>query len=499
MTEFHSDVIIIGAGAAGMAAARALSDLNLDIRLIEARDRIGGRIHTERPEHLHFPIELGAEYVHGCPHDLWNIVNEAGIRLNDTCINHWTSIDGALVLQTDYYNKLEAFFQRLCQRAEEGEDQSLQSFIDETMTTEPELEEACKASQRFVNNYLAADPAKIGIKFLAQGENAAQSIGTEALQVIDGYDNIITFLLKKSAGLQDKLHLQTVVKAINWSPGKVEVEAVCNGQTLTFKAAQAIITLPLGVLKRNEGDEGAVTFTPALEEKQAAINGIEVGDVRRIIVVCKERFWEEFEMEDDEGFCEFGFITCQEAPIGHWWSQYPVRSPILVGWVPREAAGQLPHTSERMRRLVVRSLSIIFGFTEREITSLVQDIFQHDWANDPFARGAYSYRTVGNNQLAETLASPLSNTLFFAGEATETSGFSDTVHGAIKTGLRAAKEIWSSRSEASEITAELEKQSPPADSHNQGDDLELDQAENAAQSQTGEETATEIEAVNDRN
>jgi monoamine oxidase len=463
MSEFHSDVIIIGAGAAGMAAARALSEHNLDIRVLEARDRIGGRIHTERPEHLHFPIELGAEYVHGCPPDLWNIVNEAGIRLNDTCVNHWASQDGALVMQTDYYSA----------RAENGEDQSLQSFIDELLESEPDMADASAASLRFVQNYLAADPTKIGIKFLAQGENAAQSIGTEALQVIDGYDNIVRFLLKSCSALPQQLHLNTAVKSIKWQPGRVEVSTTCDGTSQTFTADRAIITLPLGVLKRTnkttaeataeettgttiitasesstETEEGAVVFEPPLSSKHKAIENIQVGDVRRIVVIFKERFWEEFQLEEDEGFCEFGFITCQEAPISHWWSQYPVRSPILVGWVPREAASQLPHSPERLRNLVVRSLSIIFGFSERELGQLVQEIFQHDWSADPYARGAYSYRTPGGNGLAEELAQALEETLFFAGEATESTGFSGTVHGAIKTGLRAAQEVFATICEA---------------------------------------------------
>lgn len=311
-----------------MAAARALSEHNLDIRVLEARDRIGGRIHTERPEHLHFPIELGAEYVHGCPPDLWNIVNEAGIRLNDTCVNHWASQDGTLVMQTDYYSQLEAFFERLCARAENGEDQSLQSFIDELLESDSDLADASAASLRFVQNYLAADPTKIGIKFLAQGENAAQSIGTEALQVIDGYDNIVRFLLKSCSALPQQLHLNTVVKSIKWQPGHVEVSTTCGGTPQTFIADRAIITLPLGVLKRTnrtagitasesstETEEGAVAFEPPLSSKHKAIENIQVGNVRRIIVIFKERFWEEFQLEEDEGFCEFGFITCQQAPI----------------------------------------------------------------------------------------------------------------------------------------------------------------------------------------
>lgn len=481
MAEFHSDVLIIGAGAAGMAAARALSARGLDIRLIEARDRIGGRIHTERPPHLHFPIELGAEYVHGCPPALWEIVNEAGIRLNDTCVNHWTSQDGTLTMQTDYYGKLEAFFEDMLTRAEDGPDQTLQTYIDELHEKNAELDEPAAASLRFVRNYLAADPAKIGLKFLAQGEIAAQGIGTDALQVIDGYDNIIRFLLKSSAGLQDNLHLNTIARRIRWQKGKVEVDTISDGELRTFTARRLLLTLPIGVLKRSMGqplrykgpdrvdggteemprevgengapsdrvgpENGAVHFDPPLDDKIEAVEKIEVGDVRRIVVIFKERFWEELELEDEEGFCEFGFITCDQAPISHWWSQFPVRSPILVGWVPGEAASQLPHGADRLRKLVVKSLAIIFGFSEREIGSLVKEIFQHDWAADPYSRGAYSYRTAGHNDLAEKLAQPIDDTLFFAGEATEYSGFSGTVHGAIKTGLRAAAEILTTLSE----------------------------------------------------
>ena len=120
----------------------------------------------------------------------------------------------------------------------------------------------------------------------------------------------------------------------------------------------------------------------------------------------------------------------------------PSEAPIITGWAPFESAERL---SGQSRSFVIerglRSLSELLGISFEEIEALLVEAFFHDWQADPFSRGAYSYGKVNADGAQERLAKPVQNTLFFAGEATDTAGHNGTVHGAIATGYRAAEEI----------------------------------------------------------
>jgi monoamine oxidase len=125
-----------------------------------------------------------------------------------------------------------------------------------------------------------------------------------------------------------------------------------------------------------------------------------------------------------------------------WWTQAPTISNLLVGWTGGPSAEKLIGLSrEQLRRSAFESLAMISGLETDQVAALfIRDWF-HDWANDPFALGAYSYPRVGGLRAAKILAEPIDDTLFFAGEATDVLGFNGTVHGAIETGRRAAGEI----------------------------------------------------------
>ena len=125
-----------------------------------------------------------------------------------------------------------------------------------------------------------------------------------------------------------------------------------------------------------------------------------------------------------------------------WWTASPAKLPIITGWAPFRCAEQL---SGKNRSFVIdrslQTLSRLLNFNLEELTHLLDDAYFHDWQNDPFSRGAYSYGGVGADGAQQALASPIENTLFFAGEATDITGHNGTVHGAIASGHRAAEEI----------------------------------------------------------
>jgi monoamine oxidase len=206
--------------------------------------------------------------------------------------------------------------------------------------------------------------------------------------------------------------------------------------------------LPLGVLQAGKAKLGSVCFVPELpEDKQNAIRELEMGQVVRIVLRFRKRFWEDLDIPGTgarEDLEQLGFIHYPEAPIPTWWTLLPIRAPILVGWTGGPNAERL-----LTRRLVdggeilgkaMSSLHQIFGIAESKLRELLVASYTHDWHSDPFARGAYAYLPVNGLAAQQTLSHPVDDTLFFAGEATSV-GHIGTVHGAIESGQRAAREV----------------------------------------------------------
>lgn len=240
-------------------------------------------------------------------------------------------------------------------------------------------------------------------------------------------------------------HLDKIVTAINWQGSKVEVKTLAQD---TYEASAAIITLPLGVLQLKQRD-GGIHFIPGLPDpKQSAIENLAVGNVIRINLSFRERFWEDAKVWAADGeavsFRDAAFFHYPDAPLPTWWTQLPIRAPLLVGWAGGPRADRLRSEGALVDQ-AIRSLSLILNTSPEEIRNQLEASYVHDWHDDPFSRGAYSYVPVNGLKAQEVLAQPLENKLFFAGEATCT-GHVGTVHGAIQSGQRAAQEILSTRS-----------------------------------------------------
>jgi monoamine oxidase len=202
-----------------------------------------------------------------------------------------------------------------------------------------------------------------------------------------------------------------------------------------------VVALPVGVLQAPSTELGAVRFTPPLPHKDAALRGLEMGHVVKLVFAFQERFWEKVFPDD------MGFVINLDEPFRAWWTGYPVYAPVLVAWEGGPAAEALAELSSQQR--VDRALESLARLTRVRRADVDRQIVAwdtHDWAADPFARGAYSYVRVGGIERQAALASPVANTLFFAGEATELHGYQATVHGALFAGQRAADEVLQSLS-----------------------------------------------------
>jgi monoamine oxidase len=426
-TTRKTDVIIVGAGVSGLAAARALRERGLRVEVLEARDRIGGRVFTHRDPRAPAPIELGAEFVHGSAPEVMSIVREAGLLSADVCGERWERRSKRLVPSRDFWRRLESVMGRMSARRDP--DRSFHEFLA-TAPGGRRLARDRALAREFVEGFHAADALRISERALAKGGSPHGDANEQRIgRVLDGYDHIPGWLSRKPF---DSVRLRTIVRSIEWEPGAVHVDTSKG----SFAAAAAILTLPIGVLQARAGDVGAVRIHPALAKHEDALSRVTTGPVTRIVLLFREEFWRKGVLAN------LSFLQGSDADVPVWWTLAPLRAPMLVAWAGgrRGAALALLSVEERLER-VLSSAARQFGFPRRKVASLLVESWTHNWEDDPFARGAYSYPLVGGSGAGESLAKSVRGTLYIAGEATVDEAASGTVHGAIRSGRRAATQL----------------------------------------------------------
>ena len=435
-----ADVVILGGGAAGLAAAGLLHEAGARVSLLEARDRIGGRILTVRDDRLPIPIELGAEFIHGSAPETTALAREAGLPTYEVLGERWRAAKGVFNRVDDYWDRLDRVMRRL--EPELDPDESFKDFLDRKPGGHTLARERTLAAE-FIQGFHAADLDRISARSLADGGSPGDDPDEKRMaRFIDGYDSVPTRLAR---GLDDAIRLRSIVTAIDWTRGAVQVAlAPRRGRrTTSVRARAAIVTLPLGVLQAQPPAPGAVTISPDPRAFRAALDTLASGSVVRLILSFSEPFWTD---RKPRGGTRGAALACMHflhtlhAPIPIWWTSFPVRAPMLTGWVggprARELARQGP---EGILTAALDTLASHFGMRHRTLAGLVTGFWTHDWREDPFSRGAYSYPLVGGSEAAKTLSRPIQGTLFFAGEAVDSEMRSGTVHGAIGSGRRAAK------------------------------------------------------------
>jgi monoamine oxidase len=435
MASESVDVIVIGAGMSGLAAAREASKCKLRVAVLEARPRVGGRIDTHRPQGWQKPVELGAEFIHAGNWDLWRLIKRAGVRPVRLPDHHWNARAGIVKKIPDLDRKLGSVTRLILPAraaklsfAEYFEKYPAQVAPDEWML-----------ARGFVEGFEAAPLGRISAKSLAsESMDDRHQYG-----VPGGYDQVISRLVDDCADGGVRILLEMVVRSITWKKGRVTVTARdrISGVTRTYSARAAIITLPLGVLKAR-GGAGAVRFRPALGHKRAAIDGMQMGHVARISIRFRKEGWRRMLPRNLRGARRmgFGFIHSTAKGVPVWWSLS--EQPVLVGWAGGLAARRLLRLTPSARfGRALDSLAEILGVAPGTVRRAVVGWKAHDWTHDPFSRGAYSFTAAGQDAGAEVLRKPVKGTLYFAGEATADGSEVGTVHGALSSGLRAAREV----------------------------------------------------------
>ncbi|HSY21764.1 MAG TPA: NAD(P)/FAD-dependent oxidoreductase [Polyangiaceae bacterium] len=418
------DVIVVGAGAAGLAAARDLTRAGLRVLLLEARDRLGGRIWTRHT--AEGPIELGAEFVHGAIPEVLGIAEEAGLPLHELD----RSAPQPSQAESAPRQELMSAIDTLLAHASGGEDESFQHLVDR-VDVDPSIKARALA---FVGGYHAADPAKISVQALVDNTAADEGPGSERqFRFANGYDGLVTALVDQAVQERCTLQRNTVVTSIAWRPRHVVVRTA-SGEELT--APQVVVTIPVSLLKA-----GAIEFSPRLPEKAGAVRRIEMGAAARVSLQFKGDSWRRGGALEEDGFLMTG-----EAPFPVWWVSRPAPRAVVTGWVGGGRAQALATLDEAARvSAAIEGLGAALDVDPSRLREELRGGFSHRWESDPFARGAYSYAGVGGRHAGSDLAVPVEGTLFFAGEATQSDGRNATVHGAIASGQRAAKHVTGAR------------------------------------------------------
>lgn len=412
------DVLVLGAGIAGLAAAHALLDDDLEVLVLEGRDRLGGRAHTDR-SFAGFPLELGAEFIHGERAATWRWVDRLGLATV-----RWAKQDDSWVRLADgrrltmrearatdpAFERTRAWdlpavapdplesFDRYLRRI--GFDAQQLDYVRRSFAN------AIGESMRFLDAATMLDALKAG-----------EADGDEDYRIVEGYGAIVEAL-----GVGLDIRTNAVIEHVAWGEDGVRVRTT-DGQV--YRSRSAIVTLPVGVLQA-----GGVTFDPPLpEEKARALAGIGMGPVVKLVYRFAEPITPEHVM---------AVYAAGNPPM--WWSPSFGRGGEAAVWtalVSGDGAVELLRLGEE-------------DALERGLESLRREVGRPglrpldallvDWPADPFAMGGYSHVRPGHHGARELLAAP-TPPLWWAGEATAPELRAATVHGALLSGERAAVEV----------------------------------------------------------
>jgi monoamine oxidase len=424
MTDKTHDVVVVGAGMAGLTAARSLAEAGLKVLVIEARDRIGGRILTQ---HIgEEAIELGAEFIHGRPPELLTLIEEAGLEIYERIGTQACFEDGTLC---DCRDEMEEAFDPLeALENYDGPDISFAEYLDRQRLS---VETRTRAIG-YVEGFNAADHREASAAALGTQQKAEDEIETDhSYSLRGGYDQLPAYLAARILEFGGRILTETAVREIRWQRGSVEVVTTAG----RFIAGRAIITLPLAILQCD-----AVTISPRPDSVLNAAGLLRMGQARRFTLLFKERFWEHLPPQPALRELSFLFAFSEMPPV--WWTQHPNASHSITGWTGGPRSGALAGLDENeLCRRACATLSRIFSIDENNICNMLRGFYSHDWQQDPYALGAYSYVATGGLDASRQMSEPVEQTLFFAGEHTDTTGHWGTVHAAVRSGLRAARQI----------------------------------------------------------
>lgn len=418
-------VVVIGAGMAGLACARKLAAAGVETVVLEARDRVGGRIVTDR-RWPGMAVDLGAAWIHGVSgNPVTALAREAGARRAATSYQASAAYGPggeAVDIDADVARMEGLIDEAREETSDRDEDVSLKEAIEAHPRHRRLDEHGRMLLTHVVNAQYELEYAGDWSELSAWSLDEDSGFGGADALFPDGYDAVPAFLAR---GLD--IRLAKVVTAVSIA-GKGAAVRLADGEVVS--ADQVVVTVPLGVLKA-----GAIAFEPALPlGHREAVDGLGFGVIEKCCLRFEKPFW-----PADVDWVEF--VSGRRDEWAEWLSlARATGTPVLVGFQGGAPARALAALYDGA--VVDAALGALRAMFGKKMSAPAGAIVTR-WAADPFARGAYSFNAVGSDgAMRRALAEPVDGRLFFAGEATSADYFA-TTHGAYLSGLAAADAVLS--------------------------------------------------------
>ncbi|HTH93001.1 MAG TPA: NAD(P)/FAD-dependent oxidoreductase [Candidatus Paceibacterota bacterium] len=419
-----SDIIVIGAGASGLMAARELGKNGKKILVLEARDRVGGRIAPISEEMLGYPLEGAAEFVHGNGAVTRALLAEANMHVVPVEGDYWSVHSGSPKKNDFLEVEKGAFTEKLSTLTE---DISMSEFISAYFSDE-KYEVLRNDVTRMIEGYDAGDLDRISA--LAIRDEWANEEGWEQGRVMEGYGAMVAFLESECKKQGTEIVLNTEVTGIEMTDQGVAIHTKTGA---AYEAEKVIVTVALPIIK-------TISFTPAIPEKMAAIDAMGFGPAIKMFLKFKTEFWKPL---NNGEYKDMQMIISNEL-MSTWWTQYPHDIPIITGWFAGPKVWQFKESSdEEILDIALTCLAKTFSLEKEMLQNELVASKVMNWAADPYTQGAYSYPTVGYKESADILLESIQDKLFFAGEALYTGKEIATVEGALASGKEVAEKILS--------------------------------------------------------
>lgn len=412
----HADILVIGAGACGLMAAKELSAGGKKVIILEARNRAGGRINTLPQKHFSQATEMGAEFIHG---DLLLTLQ----LLKDYQIS-FTKVAGRMLRKKegkwlDTEEEVEGWDEMLQKMKALKGDMTLSNFLN-TFFKEEKYAKLRQSALQFAQGFDVADENKASVLALY---DEWQHEEEQQYRIPGGYMRLIDALTMTCLQQHCEIHFSEVVNKVAWNRNKVVITTANNEQ---FSAEKVMLTVPISILQ----SEAAIAFVPAIPEKTVAAKNIGFGAVIKILIEFEEVFWQD--IRKDALF----FFSQEKIPT--WWTQYPANNNLLTGWLggPKAYAMQ-DYSPEQILDIALASLDAIFN----KKLPAIKAWHIANWQKEPYTLGAYSYNTLQSKSAKAILKKPVENTIYFAGEAIYTGDAQGTVEAALVSGKETAEQM----------------------------------------------------------
>jgi monoamine oxidase len=413
-------IVVVGAGAAGLMAARELAGAGKRVTILEARDRCGGRIDPLPASAFGYAAEGGAEFIHGEAPVTYALLREADLSLQPIKGQRWSFEGGALSrrqVRDPHEAQLHAALQGLT------EDMSVTEFLGRDFAG-AEYDQLRRFVERMVQGYDAADPARASI--LALREEWMGTGRSKQARIAGGYGALIDFLAAACRKHGVVIQFGAVVTAIEAAAGGATVRCADGS---SFACRTVIVTVPVPVLKE-------IALPPA-ERARVDAADIGFGNVIKLLLRFQTRWWVQSRSE----LADLTFVL-SEKTIPVWWTQQPEESAVLTGWFGGPKTAGLTQLGEQeLIEAGLVSLADIFGLPAAQLEQQIVAARAINWAHDPFAHGAYSYATTGTRAAQSRLARDDGGAIVFAGEALYRGPDMGTVEAALANGQETARTI----------------------------------------------------------